>query len=207
MHLIQKVTFDPLEEFRRVNVKATLKLARKAAPEGDGILYLSVPPRSIATQRSQGDCSRQTIILHHCTPIVFPTWRLSRVCGRLPGKQVYWLKFLGLLVYGPGVKANFAAMMRWFQRSVHLLLGGIHIQRILVVLDHLVDLIVKCITHTAAASQIFLVSDGEDVSITELMRLMCKALVALARFIPGAGELAESVGGNGGQAGCDASAV
>jgi len=56
------------------------------------------------------------------------------------------------LVYGPGVKANFAAMMRWLRRGVPLPLGAIHNQRSLVALDNLVDLIVTCLTHPAAVA-------------------------------------------------------
>jgi nucleoside-diphosphate-sugar epimerase len=88
------------------------------------------------------------------------------------------------LVYGPGVKANFAAMMRWLRRGLPLPLGAIHNQRSLVALDNLVDLIVTCLTHPAAANQTFLVSDGEDVSTTELLRRMGQALGRPARLIP-----------------------
>ena len=88
------------------------------------------------------------------------------------------------LVYGPGVKANFAAMMRWLQRGVPLPLGAIHNQRSLVALDNLVDLLVTCLTHPAAANQTFLVSDGEDVSTTELLRRMGQAMGKPARLLP-----------------------
>jgi nucleoside-diphosphate-sugar epimerase len=88
------------------------------------------------------------------------------------------------LVYGPGVKANFAAMMRWLKRGVPLPLGATHNQRSLVALDNLVDLIVTCITHPAAANQTFLVSDGKDVSTTELLRRMGQALGCPVRLVP-----------------------
>jgi nucleoside-diphosphate-sugar epimerase len=88
------------------------------------------------------------------------------------------------LVYGPGVKANFAAMMRWLQRGVPLPLGAIHNERSLVALDNLVDLTVTCLTHPDAANQTFLVSDGEDVSTTELLRRMGQALGRPARLVP-----------------------
>jgi UDP-glucose 4-epimerase len=88
------------------------------------------------------------------------------------------------LVYGPGVKANFAAMMRWLKRGVPLPLGAIHNQRSLVALDNLVDLILTCLTHPAATNQTFLVSDGEDVSTTELLRRMGQAMGKTARLLP-----------------------
>ena len=88
------------------------------------------------------------------------------------------------LVYGPGVKANFAAMMRWLQRGLPLPFGAIYNQRSLVGLDNLVDLIATVIAHPAAAHQTFLVSDGQDVSTTELLRRMGCALGCPARLIP-----------------------
>ena len=88
------------------------------------------------------------------------------------------------LVYGPGVKANFAALMRAVQRGWPLPLGAVHNQRSLVALDNLVDFIVTCITHSQAANQTFLVSDRQDLSTTELVRGMAKAAGVPARLLP-----------------------
>jgi nucleoside-diphosphate-sugar epimerase len=73
------------------------------------------------------------------------------------------------LVYGPGVKGNFLAMMRWVYSGVPLPLRRIHNIRSLVALDNLVSLIVVCVTHAAAANQIFLAADGEDLSTAGLL--------------------------------------
>ncbi|MNP00806.1 hypothetical protein D3C76_926020 [compost metagenome] len=89
-----------------------------------------------------------------------------------------------MLVYGPGVKANFQAMMRWLSKGVPLPFGAIDNRRSLVALDNLVDLIAICIDHPAAANQVFLVSDGEDLSTTALLRRMAQALGAPARLLP-----------------------
>jgi nucleoside-diphosphate-sugar epimerase len=88
------------------------------------------------------------------------------------------------LVYGPGVKANFAALMRAVRRGWLLPLGAVHNQRSLVALSNLVDFIVTCITHSLAANQTFLVSDGQDLSSTELVRGMAKAGGVQARVLP-----------------------
>jgi len=111
------------------------------------------------------------------------------------------------LVYGPGVKANFAAMMRWLQRGVPLPLGAVHNQCSLVALDNLVDLIVTCLTHPAAANQTFLVSDGEDVSTTELLRRMGQAMGCPALLVPVPVSWLKAGGSLDGQAGCDSAAV
>lgn len=89
-----------------------------------------------------------------------------------------------VLVYGPGVKANFLSMMRWLNKGVPLPFGAIYNKRSLVALDNLVDLIVTCIDHPAAANQAFLVSDGEDLSTTELLSKMAAALGKPARLLP-----------------------
>lgn len=81
------------------------------------------------------------------------------------------------LVYGPGVKANFESMMRWLARGVPLPLAAVtQNRRSLVALDNLVDLIMTCLSHPAAANQTFLVSDGEDLSTASLLRRMGAAL-------------------------------
>lgn len=80
------------------------------------------------------------------------------------------------LVYGPGVKANFHAMLAWVNKGYPLPLGAIHNQRSLVALGNLTDLIATCIDHPAAANETFLVSDGEDLSTPELLRRLGRAL-------------------------------
>ena len=79
------------------------------------------------------------------------------------------------LVYGPGVKANFRLLMKWVQRGVPLPLGAVHNKRSFVALDNLVSFIICCMDHPRAANEVFLISDGEDVSTTELLQKMARA--------------------------------
>jgi len=74
--------------------------------------------------------------------------------------------------------------MRWLHKGVPLPFGAIYNKRSLVALDNLVDLIVTCLNHPAAANQTFLVSDGEDLSTTDLLRKMAAALGKPARLLP-----------------------
>lgn len=89
------------------------------------------------------------------------------------------------LVYGPGVKANFRSMMNWLASGIPLPFGAIrHNRRTLVGLDNLVDLIVTCIDHPAAANQVFLAGDGEDLSTTDLLLRLAFAMEVPARLLP-----------------------
>jgi UDP-glucose 4-epimerase len=88
------------------------------------------------------------------------------------------------LVYGPKVRANFLKLMRLVKSGLPLPLGAIHNSRSFVALDNLVDLIITCLHHPAAINQIFLVSDGDDLSTPELFQRTAKAFGKTSRLIP-----------------------
>lgn len=88
------------------------------------------------------------------------------------------------LVYGPGARANFLALTQWLARGVPLPLGAVRDnRRTLLALDNLIDLIERCIDHSAAANQIFLAGDGEDLSTAELLRRTAEAMQVRARLV------------------------
>lgn len=88
------------------------------------------------------------------------------------------------LVYGPGVKANFSTMMQWIDRGVPLPLGAVNNKRSFVYVGNLVDLIIVAAGHARAAGEVFTVSDGEDMSTTELYRRLAQALGRQCWFMP-----------------------
>ncbi|MBC8200109.1 MAG: SDR family oxidoreductase [Desulfobacteraceae bacterium] len=88
------------------------------------------------------------------------------------------------LVYGPGVKANFRSLMKWVRIGVPLPLGAVHNKRSFVALDNLVSFIIHCIDHPRAASEVFLISDDEDVSTTELLQKMAHAFGKRSFLLP-----------------------
>ena len=88
------------------------------------------------------------------------------------------------LVYGPGVKANFRALLRLVDRGLPLPLANIHNRRSLVFLDNLVDLVEVALSHPAARDGTFLVRDAEEVSTPELVRRVARALQRPARLFP-----------------------
>lgn len=88
------------------------------------------------------------------------------------------------MVYGLGVKANFRNMMKSLSRGLPLPFGAIHNRRSLVSLPNLVDLIIVALNHPAAAGRTFRVSDGEDLSTTELLQRTTRALGRRPRLIP-----------------------
>jgi nucleoside-diphosphate-sugar epimerase len=90
------------------------------------------------------------------------------------------------LVYGPNAPGNFGKLVRWIKSGIPLPLGSLHNQRSLVALDNLVSLVVMCANRMismSAANQLFLVADGEDVSITSLLRKVAIASGSTSRLV------------------------
>lgn len=185
VHVMLEQATDPLIEFRRINVEGTLNLARQAALGGvRRFIFLS-------SIKVCGEVTRSGWSFTADDPVSpsdpYGISKLEAEQGLLAlakesGMEVVIIR--PVLVYGPGVKANFLSMMKWLNKRAPLPFGSIHNRRSLVALDNLVDLIVTCIDHTAAANQVFLVSDGEDMSTTDLLRRLGDAMVKPARLIP-----------------------
>lgn len=185
VHVMLDTSVNPLEEFRRINVQSTLNLARQAAASGVRrfVFISSIKVNGETTQ--PGRPFRADDIPAPLDPYGVSKMEAEQALlelGQQTGMEIVIVR--PPLVYGPGVKANFAAMMRWVSRGIPLPLGRIQNARSLVALDNLVDLLVVCLAHPAAAGQIFLVSDGEDVSVTELLRRLGKAMERPARLLP-----------------------
>jgi nucleoside-diphosphate-sugar epimerase len=185
VHVMTDASANPLDEFRQVNVQGTLNLARQAAAAGAQRFVF------ISSIKVNGEATKLGVPFS-ADDIAAPTdpYGISKMeaeqglreLSAKTGMEVVIIR--PPLVYGLGVKANFYTMMHWLKRGIPLPLGAIHNKRSLVALSNLVDLIVTCIDHPAAANQTFLVSDGEDLSTTQLLQRMGRALGSPARLIP-----------------------
>ena len=185
VHVMQEAAVDPLDEFRQVNVKGTLNLAWQAAAAGvQRFLFVSsIKVNGEATQLGRPFTADDV-------PTPLDAYAVSKMEAEQGLREIAQQTGMDVviirppLVYGPGVKANFAAMIRWLKFGVPLPLGAIHNQRSFVGLDNLTDLLMTCITHPGAANQTFLVSDDQDLSTTELLCQMGQAMGYPARLIP-----------------------
>lgn len=185
VHVMHDTEADPLTAFRAVNVDGTLNLARQAAAAGvKRFVFIS----SVKVNGESTSLGRAFTEADAPNP--------QDAYGQSKHEAEQGLRQLSTdtgmevvnirppMVYGPGVKANFAALMRAVQRGWPLPLGAVHNQRSLVALDNLVDFIITCITHPQTANQTFLVSDGQDLSTTELVRGMAQAAGVPASLLP-----------------------
>ena len=184
VHVMHEKSVDALAEFRRINVQGTLNLARQAAQAGARrFVFVS------SIKVNGGATAPGARFGPDDTPNPEDAYGLSK----LEAETGLWALRAGAmevvvlrppLVYGPGVQANFRLLMQTLARGWPLPLGAINNQRSFVAVDNLVDLILVCAAHPAAANQTFLVSDGHDLSTDELLRRLARAMGRRARLWP-----------------------
>jgi len=183
-HVLSESAANPLEAFRAVNLRATQRLAKRAASVGvRRLIFLS--SIGVLGVRTNG---RPPFSVRD-TPDPPENYGISK----WEAEQALWeiAQSTGLevvvvrppLVYGPGVRANFLRLMQLVDKGVPLPLGGVDNSRSLIGLENLVDLIVRCIDHPAAPGQTFLVSDGQDISTTELILELAKTMDRPVRLL------------------------
>lgn len=185
VHVLNDRTAESLVEFQRVNVEDTLLLARQAAAMGVRrfVFLSSIGVNGVQTGANTAFSETDQPNPHNA----YARSKLEAEQGLRHLSEQTGLEVVIIrppLVYGPGVKANFAALMLAVQQAWPLPLGAVHNQRSLVALDNLIDFIVTCMTHPQAANQTFLVSDGQDLSTTELVRGLAHAAGVPARLLP-----------------------
>lgn len=184
-HVMNDGAEDPLPLYRQVNRDMTLTIARLAAEVGvRRFLFLSSVKVNGESTSGRGPFQPDE------TSSPEDPYGLSKLeaeqglqkIAHETGMEVVIIR--PPLVYGSGVKGNFASMISLVNKGYPLPLGAIDNKRSLVGLDNLVDLVITCIDHPAAANQVFFAADGEDLSTSELLRRVARAMGKPPRLIP-----------------------
>jgi len=176
----------PEMEIQRVNVGGTKSLAEEAVRCGvkrfiflssiQAVAEKSADGESVNTQTAatpQGAYGKSKLEAEQLLRKLSMESRMEVVIIRSP------------LVYGPGAKANFRNLFQLVDRGIPLPLSALDSnRRSFVGVSNLIDLILLCLEHPAAANQTFHVSDDDDISTAELLRRMGKALGKPVRNLP-----------------------
>ena len=185
VHVMRDTAIDPLAEFRRVNTDGTLNLARQAAAAGvKRFIFLS----SIGVNGNS--TSQGKIFTENSASLPHDPYSVSkheaevglRAISKSTGMEIVIIR--PTLVHGSKAPGNFGKLTRLVAKGLPLPLASIDNRRSLVGIDNLVDFIVTCLEHPAAANETFLVSDGEDLSTPDLIRRMARAMNRPARLLP-----------------------
>lgn len=185
VHIMDGNPLDSLLAFRKVNTAGTLNLAAQAAKAGVKrfVFISSIKVNGEMTKPGRSFCPDDLYI--PTDPYGLSKYEAEQ--GLLALTQKMEMDVIIIrppLVYGPGVRANFSSMMKWIEKGFPLPLGGVKNKRSLVALDNLVNFIVYCLDHPKAVNEVFLISDGEDVSTTELVYKIARAFGGKVVLIP-----------------------
>lgn len=185
VHVMHDDAPDSLEEFRLMNVAGTEHLARLAAANGvKRLVYVSsIKVNGEATH--EGNKFTEAAAPNPQDPYGVSKCEAEQVLHRISAETGLEIVIVRPpLVYGPGVKGNFVQMLKVLAKRIPLPLASVRNLRSLVYVGNLVDALIVCATHPAAAGKTYLVSDGEDVSTPELLRRLGAAMVHPARLFP-----------------------
>ena len=189
VHVMDDAASDPLAEFRRVNTTGTEHLARAAAASGvKRLVYVSSTKVNGEETHDGKNFSEADMAAPQDAYAISKRdaeLALHRI-ARETGLEVVIVR--PPLVYGPGVKGNFAQMLAVVAKGIPLPFAAVENRRSLVYVENLADALISCATHPAAVGQTYLVCDGQDVSTAMLVEKIARALGRKSRtfyFPPG----------------------
>jgi len=183
-HVLQEKAFDPLSAYRKVNAEGTEQLGRMAAENSvRRLIYIS-------TVGVNGNSTSQQRFTEQDKPKPHDSYSISkweaeqalRSIETETGIEVVVVR--SPLVYGPAPAGNFLTLLSLVGKGIPLPLASAHNRRSLIGLNNLCDFITHCIQHPQAAGETFLVSDGEDLSVAELVTKLAKSLGRSPRLFP-----------------------
>lgn len=185
VHVMKDGAIDPMDEYRRINVDATLNLAQQSIKSGvRRFIFIS----SIKVNGESSETGHPFSCDDHPDPQ--DAYGISKYEAEIGLRQLAENTGMEVviirppLVYGPGVKANFLSIMKLIHLGIPIPLGAVQNKRSFIALDNFVDIIAHCIYHSEVANKTFLVSDGEDLSTTQLLIKLGAAFGKQAKLIP-----------------------
>ncbi|MBX9675343.1 MAG: SDR family oxidoreductase [Methylotenera sp.] len=176
VHVMQDLATNPLQLFLDVNLHATVRLAKAASAAGvKRFVYAS--SIKVNGEFTQNEPFSEQDAANPQDAYAVSKWEAEKALREIEketGMQVVVLR--PPLIYGPNVKANFASLLKLVDKGMPLPLASINNKRSLIYLGNFIDAIINCAQHPKAAGNTYLVSDGEDISMPQLIRKIAYAL-------------------------------
>jgi len=176
VHVMKEASKYPLAEYRRVNVDETRNLALSAAKEGVKRFVF------VSTIKVNGESTHKKPFEEKDPPAPADPYSISKWEAEQALLEVSFRTGLEIvilrppLVYGPGVKGNLLALMKYVDKGYPLPFGKISNKRSFISLDNLVDALLTSATVPECAGMTFLVSDGHTLSTSDLVKIIARAM-------------------------------
>lgn len=182
-HVMRDEVAGSLAEFRKVNVEGTLNLARQAAVAGVKrfVFISSIGVHGLNSDNPFKETDTEAPHDAYAISKYEAEFGLRKLAAET-GLEVVIIR--PPLVYGGAAPGNFRSLINLLAKPLPLPFGLVNNKRSMVYVGNLADFIIRCIEHPKAANQTFLVSDGHDVSLSELIRLIRQSMKKPAWLIP-----------------------
>lgn len=182
-HVLHDRSDDPLQEHRRVNTHGTIRLAQEMAARGCRRLVfvstIGVHGDSTHLNQAVSESSPAT----PTTPYTIAKWEAEQQLASLyDSLEIVVVR--PPLVYGVNAPGNFGRLVRLVDSGVPLPFGAVNNLRSLVSVQNLCDFLITCASRPKAAGETFVISDGEDLSTAQLLKLIAAARKRSARLVP-----------------------
>jgi nucleoside-diphosphate-sugar epimerase len=176
VHVMHDRAEDPLAAFLSVNLHGTVNLANAAAKAGVK-RFVFVSSIKVNGEYTEGQPFTAQDAPNPQDPYAISKWEAEKALLKLSeetGMEVVIVR--PPLVYGPGVKANFASLLNIVNKRLPLPVGRINNMRSMIYVGNLADALITCATHANAAGQTYVVCDNEDVSTSQLIKKLSLVL-------------------------------
>jgi len=184
VHMMREQAADPEAVYQAMNVDATMRLAEQAAKQGVR-RFVFVSSVKVNGERSQDRPFRADDVPAPEDPYGRSKLAAEQALQDFSARSGMELVIVRPpLVYGPGVRANFLRLMQLVKSGAPLPLGSIRNRRSMVALGNLVDFLMLCARHPAAAGATWMVSDNHDLSLPELVTQIAAAMGRQPRLLP-----------------------
>ncbi|MEJ5038291.1 NAD-dependent epimerase/dehydratase family protein [Acinetobacter johnsonii] len=182
-HILNENVENPLQEFRKVNAKGTLELAKQAL-ENKVKRFIFISSIGVNGSSTNGKAfSEQDVPQPHADYAVSKLEAEIALQELFVGTETELVIIRPPLVYAAHAPGNFARFIKLASKNIPLPFVGVNNKRTFVALENLVDFIRTCIKHPDAANQTFLVADKNSISTRELVQYLKQGMGKSARFI------------------------
>jgi nucleoside-diphosphate-sugar epimerase len=174
----------PDAAYTAINVDATRQLARAARSARVKRFVL------MSSIRAQVGASHEGVVTEATPSAPTDAYGRSKVAAEavtaelLDGSATRWTVLRPVLVYGPGVKGNMAALIHLAARPLPLPFGALKSRRSLVSIGNLIAAIEHVLRTEAAENNSFIVSDSAPVTVAEIVRAFRKGCGGLPLLFP-----------------------
>lgn len=183
-HILAERDADPLAQFRKTNTQGTLNLARQAALSGVR-RFVFVSSIGVNGAQTQGRAFTESSPVAPHSPYAQSKYEAERgLLDMVESGRMEVVIIRPPMIFAAQAPGNFARLMKLILCPIPLPFGGVRNRRSLVSLQNLIGFIGVCIKSPRAANQVFLVSDGDDISTEEMLRRLAKGMGCRPWLLP-----------------------